>query len=106
MQTQINGKVGFAEFETLQGTVRTNWEKMEKNKETFENFENKITIRVDSIEEKLNKTANDTDINKMDLKRQREKFTDFYDYTQSCIRQFKEQDKEYDEKHIDIDIKL
>ena len=51
----------------MQNTVRSNKEKLETFHEQFEDFENNIIIRVDSLEEKLSKTTNDTDLNKIDL---------------------------------------
>ena len=70
--------------------VRTNWERMEKNRDLFDQFEANTEVKLEKIEDKLTLTANLADVNKIDLKKQKDRFTDFYDYTQSVIRQFKE----------------
>lgn len=79
---------------------------MEKNRDLFDQFEDNTEVRLEKIEDKLTLTANLADVNKIDLKKQRDKFTDFYDYTQSVIRQFKEQFQDIDDKIIDSDNRL
>ena len=79
---------------------------MEKNRELYDQFEDNTEVRLEKIEDKLTLTANLADVNKIDLKKQKDKFTDFYDYTQSVIRQFKEQFQDIDDKIIDSDNRL